>query len=453
MATRKRIRVAEKQVALIWQQLHGEVLTATGGERIRVVYPGRVNGDSGPDFREAVITDRSRLVKGDVEVHTEAGDWRRHGHHLDARYNDTVLHVALWPGPHSDTVLQSGMSVPTLCLSQALGHQAYLLPRPLSCFGTAGLLGQQGMLRLLRSAGERRFKQKATGFQTEMLNAAFTETGNSQAGQVLFQGMLRALGYSKNTKPFEELARRIPISYIESTESLLQTQALLLGTAGLLPSQRWRGAYAAEQEIRDLEQAWRSMERSSSAMNYDDWSFSHIYPNNSPVRRIIALSRLLERYCREIRTETAGGRLAAGLLQLVSEASLPGGHHVLESGLTVTASGYWHDHFDLGVGSRTRISALLGASKAGEILINVLLPFAFARGKMSKDPGLMRRAMALYRSYPRLASNEITRHMTWQLGLEMSPDVRACHQQGLIHVFRNCCREGTCSECPLGGSL
>ena len=66
MATRKRIRVAEKQVTLIWQQLHGEVLTATGGERIGVVYPGRVNGDSGPDFREAVITDRSRLVKGDV---------------------------------------------------------------------------------------------------------------------------------------------------------------------------------------------------------------------------------------------------------------------------------------------------------------------------------------------------------------------------------------------------
>ncbi|MFO7712607.1 MAG: DUF2851 family protein, partial [Dehalococcoidia bacterium] len=68
----------------MWQQLNGEVLTATGGERIGVVYPGRVNGDSGPDFREAVITNRSRFVQGDVEVHTEAGDWRRHGHHLDA---------------------------------------------------------------------------------------------------------------------------------------------------------------------------------------------------------------------------------------------------------------------------------------------------------------------------------------------------------------------------------
>ncbi|MFU8796792.1 MAG: DUF2851 family protein, partial [Dehalococcoidia bacterium] len=208
-----------------------------------------------------------------------------------------------------------------------------------------------------------------------------------------------------------------------------------------------------EQEIRDLEKAWRSTERISIPLNHDDWTFSHIYPNNSPVRRIIAMSHILERHGHGIRAEPAGRRLLVGLMNLVSEASLPGGHHTLENGLTVTASGYWQDHFDLGVGSRTRTSALLGASKAGEIATNVLLPFAFALAKVEKDRELMDKALALYRSYRRLASNEITRHMTAQLGLEPASGVGACHQQGLIHIFRNYCREGKCPECPLAAEL
>ncbi len=453
MDTRKRIRVAEKQVALIWQQLHGEVLTATGGERIGVVYTGRVNGDSGPDFREAVITDRSRLVKGDVEVHTEAGDWRRHGHHLDARYNDTVLHVALWPGPHSDTVLQSGRSVPTLCLSRGLGHQAYLLPRPLPCSRSPDSVGHESVKRMLAAAGEARFRQKAARFHADILASHAAATDEEQAGQVLFQGIMRALGYSRNTKPFEELARRIPISYIESTETLLQTQALLLGTAGLLPSQRSLREYSPEEEIAGLEHAWRSMQKSVNTMSHADWSFSHIYPNNSPVRRIIAQSYILERHCRETTSEPPGAKLMSGLLRLVKESPSPGGRLMLESGLTVTGSGYWHDHFDFGFRSRTRKSALLGAGKAGEIVTNALLPFAFALGKMVKDRRLMKKALALYHGYPGLAENEITRHMASQLHLEGRFAYTACQQQGLIHIFRNYCREGACSECPLDGSL
>lgn len=449
MATRKRMRVTEKQVTLIWQQLNGEVLTATGGERIGVIYPGRVNDDSGPDFREAVITNRSRFVQGDVEVHTEAGDWRRHGHHLDTRYNDTVLHVALWPGPHSDTVLQSGRSVPTLCLSEALGHQAYLLPRPLPCSHISDRMGQEGVRAMLAAAGEARFRLKAFLLQNDIVLLA----PKQQAGQALFQGMMRALGYSKNTKPFEELARRIPISYIESTESLLQTRALLLGTAGLLPSQRSLRECNPEGEISDLEHAWRSMQKSVSTMSHADWSFSHIYPNNSPVRRIIAQSYILDRHCRETGSEPPGRKLVSGLLRLVEESPVPGGHRVLESGLIVTGSGYWHDHFDFDVSCRTRKSVLLGSGKAGEIVTNVLLPFAFALARTVKDRQLMSKAMALYHGYPALAENEITRHMASQLHLEGHSACTACQQQGLIHIFRNYCREGRCTRCPFFTSL
>jgi hypothetical protein len=445
MITRNRIKFSEKQVSLIWQQIVGKELTSSEDELVSVIYPGRANGDNGPDFRDAVIVNKSHLTKGDVEVHVKSSDWYSHEHHVDAEYNNVILHVAMWHDCNSATLLQSGNPVPVLCLAKALQHQAYLLPYQLPCFQILDHVDRQNLVKLLNTAGEERFKQKAMHFQTKILRPALRAlSAGEEAGQVLFRGMMRALGYAKNTKPFEDLADRMPLNSIESREGLALKQALLLGTAGLLPSQRWQGKVDREKEVQKLEQIWQSVGKKVKTMKESDWNFSHIYPNNSPVRRIIAQSYLLERYCE--------GKLLAGILQLVKEAPLPGGHRVLENGLTVAGDGYWRDHFDFDVKSKTKISALLGNSKAGEIAVNVILPFTFSWGKLANEEKLTEHAIELYRNYPKLAENCITRHMKKQLFLEEPFDFTACHQQGLIHVFRNYCREGRCSECPLASS-
>jgi len=441
MVTRNRIKLSEKQVALIWQQVVGKELTSTEGEPIEVIYPGRNNGDHGPDFRDAVIVSKSNLMQGDVEIHVKSGDWYSHEHHTDAEYNNIILHTVMWHDCHPTTLLQNGTSVPVLCLAQALQHQAYLLPHQLPCFQILNHMDRQTLRKLLNTAGEERFKQKAMHFQTEILCPDSNGTQKEEAGQVLFQGMMRALGYAKNTKPFEDLADRMPLNFIESREGVALKQALLLGTAGLLPPQRWQGKFAKEREIQELEQIWQSADKKVKTMKEGDWNFSHIYPNNSPVRRIVALSYLIERYYE--------GTLLAGILQLVKEAPLSGGHRVLENGLTVVGDGYWRDHFDFDVRSKTKISALLGNSKAAEILVNVVLPFAFSWGEITNEARLAEKAMELYRDYPRLAEHFITRHMTKQLSFEEPFDLAACHQQGLIHIFRNYCREGRCSQCSL----
>jgi len=434
MITRNRIKFPEKQATLIWQQVMGKELTSSEEELFSVIYPGRTNGDNGPDFRDAVIVNKSHLTKGDVEVHVKCSDWYSHKHHADAEYNNVILHVVMWHDCNSATLLQSGKTVPVLCLAKALRHQAYLLPyQQLPCFNILDHVDRQTLGKLLNTAGEERFKQKAMHFQAELKQ--------EEAGQVLFRGMMRALGYAKNTKPFEDLADRMPLNSIESREGLATKQALLLGTAGLLPSQRWQGKFAREKEFQELEQIWQSAGKKVKTMKEGDWNFSHIYPNNSPVRRIVAQSYLLERYCQE--------KLLAGILQLVKETPLPGGHRVLENSLTVAGDGYWRDHFDFDVRSKTKISAILGNSKAGEIAVNVILPFAFSWGELADEAKLTENAIELYRNYPKLAENCITRHMNKQLGFEEPFDFTACHQQGLIHVFRNYCREGRCSQCPL----
>jgi hypothetical protein len=440
--TRNRINISEKEATLLWQQLAGKVVASVDGETLGVVYPGRSSGDSGPDFRDAVIANQFHLARGDVEIHVRSSDWYSHQHHANAAYNNVVLHVVVWHDCDSATLLQSGRQVPVLSLANALRYQPYLLPNRLACSQILDRTDGQTLGKLLNNSGEQRFKQKAMHFQVEMSRSAPSELS---AGQALFRGIMRALGYAKNTKPFEDLADRLPLDSIESKAGLVPKQALLLGTAGLLPSQRQPGRRAREQEVRKLEQAWRSVAEHVEPMTEHEWTFLHIYPNNSPVRRIVAQSYLLERY--------RARKLVAGILQLVREAPQPDGSHAIEKGLTVAAEGHWRNHFGFDARSKTEIPTVLGSSKAGEIAVNVVLPFAYSWGRVFNEPDLATKAIGLYSNYPGLADNGITRHMLKQLCLGEHARGTARLQQGLIHIFRNYCREGRCGECPLAGQI
>ena len=287
MATRNRIKIPEKQLTLMWQQLSGKELVTEEGERLKIIYPGRLNGDSGPDFRDAVITmNGSSSVKGDVEIHSKSSDWYSHGHHGDPEYNRVILHVVGWHDCNS-TLKQSGKLVPVLCLSPKRWHRARHLP----CFQIMKRKDRQSLRNLLDVAGEERFKQKAALFQARLQQ--------EEAGQVLYQGMMRALGYSKNMEPFEELAHKMPLNFIEKMEpreSLATKQAWLLGIAGLLPSQHSQGKLPNEKEFQELEQIWQLTGKKAKTMNKSDWQFSHVYPSNSPLRRIVAQSYILQRY-------------------------------------------------------------------------------------------------------------------------------------------------------------
>ncbi|UCD22180.1 MAG: DUF2851 family protein, partial [Chloroflexota bacterium] len=265
----------------MWQQLVGNELISTENALVTVVYPGRTNGDSGPDFRDAVIINESNLMKGDVEIHVKSSDWYNHGHNIDADYNNVILHVVLWHDCNSATLLQNGKAVPLICLAIALRQQAYLLPYHLPCFQTLNRTDMQSLKNLLDNAGEARFEQKATQFGVELKQR--------EEGHVLLRGIMRALGYAKNTEPFEHLADRVTLNSVESQKGAVLKQVLLLGTAGLLPSQRWQGEFAVEKETEELEELWRSADREIETMKEGDWNLVHIYPNNSPVRRIVAL--------------------------------------------------------------------------------------------------------------------------------------------------------------------
>ena len=137
------------------------------------------------------------------------------------------------------------------------------------------------------------------------------------------------------------------------------------------------------------------------------------------------------------------------LVNMVREVPVSQGCHWLERELVVTTNGYWANHFDFGLGKRIRSPTLLGSRRAGDIAVNVVLPFTVAWSKVTSQPELEGKAFDLYRHYPRLVTNSVERHMRGQLGLNGRVVNSAQRQQGLIHIYNSLCTQGRCNNCPL----
>jgi hypothetical protein len=268
---------------------------------------------------------------------------------------------------------------------------------------------------------------------------------------VLYEGIMGALGYAKNKSPFRQLAQRLPLYFIWelAPEGCAQAecraiQAMLLGMAGLLPSQRRRlafednGGFGAE-----LERLWYSMSISHE-MSETDWRLFRVRPANFPTRRLAAAAYLLTRY--------RGRGLLEGVLRLVMEASLGAGYRKLEDGLVVITNDYWTNHFDFGMGG-VRSSTLLGRGRAREIVVNIVLPFFFAWAEAHSRPRLAKEVIELYSIYPGLNSNWITRLMAGRLAGEGASRIvnSAQRQQGLLYVYHTYCVERRCHQCPMMG--
>jgi len=442
----KRVRVRESFLAQIWKrQLIRKDVLLTSGERALIVYPGRENNDSGPDFCDALIAiDGGRQVKGDVELHVYAGEWQAHGHHRDPGYNGVILHVVMWDDSKEACLLSSGEAVPILVLypylTGSIEDLCHAVQLPLlsdePCHQSLERLGKEAVADLLDRAGEERFHHKAEQFKAELTT--------KEAGQVLYEGLMKSLGYAKNKEPFAELAQRLPLSVLREFAlqgDVLAIQALMLGTAGLLPGQRYKGREDNWGEM--LMQIWNSFDIQETRNGFG-WCFSRVRPGNFPTRRIIAASYLVARY---------GEGLLEGMLSLVSQASSSHTGRELERGLTVTARGYWANHFDFGVETRWSPS-LIGRGRAREMVVNTLLPFSFAWAEATQQSWLEDGAMELYQNYPSLGENWMTRYMKKRIFGEYRAKLTnsACRQQGLIHLYKTFCLERRCQECPLGSA-
>ena len=393
-------RPREQTLSRLWQNAHvlSEGILTQDGRRFRVVYPGRASGMAGPDFRDClVVTDTGELLSGDVELHVEAPDWERHKHHLDPNYNGVILHVVLYPKDRRATDQQSGMKAPVVTLG--LATDRLRCARGLCLGGPTWRRGldKECLGQVLDHAGDQRFLGRSKGFALDM--------GGSEPEESLYRALLESLGYTANRKPFRELAKTVPMSKLralrrepQSTRQMAIT-AVLINAAGLLP---WVRPLDEEVLRRSL---LKHLPR-TAGMAADAWRLHRVRPANHPVRRVIGAAHLVERY------------IESGLVR------------GLEEDVRRCNAGF--------LVQRLAVSPFIGRGRAREMAASVVLPFLHALAGIRRDLSLRRECLELYRGFPRLEDNEVTREMKRLLSQEGEAleITGARRQQGLIQLYR-----------------
>jgi hypothetical protein len=475
--TRPDKEITEAHLAAIWNEqspLRGPMWDCSG-QPVSVVYRGLWSAGSGPDFSGAMLAlgeGGAGLLRGDVEMHLRCADWYAHGHDADPRYNGVALHVVLWPLGAKPVTRSDGTSVPTLVLADSITLPTpQLLDRIAPMVPNLGNLSEEPcwqrtqhwpierLIEHIEAAGDARMEEKAIRMEGELdVYGSFDE--------VLYRGLLDALGYSANREPMRDVATALPFATLTAlpytgsmSERATLFEAVLLGAAGLLPSQRpelTAHDWITSDYIEDAERLWQanaptlSLPLHKSAIT--GWQWDRTRPANSPPRRLAAMARLVARYG----WSRTGPGLSGSFLDMADAFSPAELAKEWTGMLVVPGDGYWASHSDFGrplVGLDKEEVALIGSSRAADMVVNILLPLSLAYADTHGKPRLRTHMQAVYAGYRKLAENKITRAMAEEAfgPRKRSAAKTARHQQGLLHLYRLYCEARRCHECPLSG--
>ncbi|MBT5875942.1 MAG: DUF2851 family protein [Candidatus Latescibacteria bacterium] len=471
--------IAEALVWHLWQHHLPEQrpLKLTDGRQLWVHCTGDFNEDSGPDYKNACLAfGPGKKVIGDVEIHVRSQDWLRHGHEQNSRYNRVALHVVMWHEDGDSPVLkQNGQYLPTLVLSDNLGdcfdrlqrryersHEEAVRPRTYPCRSSVERASETELRSLLCALGWKRFTMKA-----EMMRARMDRVAPEQ---VLYERLMGAAGYAKNRDAFLDLSQRVPLALVREAVSglsgknrILWIQAMLFGTAGLLPSQN-ENLYEVEQGRQDayvteLESMWRVLSDNFRVRpkRETEWQFFRLRPFNFPTVRLAGMSYLVSFAC--------DGPLDAGFLHLITSRKPDDDATILLRALgkglddlcTTDRSDYWTSHTAMrGRLGRERLH-LIGNERRREMIVNVLLPYLYALALNGVSNVPKNLIQSMYEVHPRLSENAVLRNV-YSVIFSKQEQARkvidsAQLQQGVLNIDEQTCYRKDCGRCVLSGGL
>jgi hypothetical protein len=266
--------------------------------------------------------------------------------------------------------------------------------------------------------------------------------------QILYEGFMEGLGYSKNREPFVRLCRSVTLrefraQHIENDETSIQ--ALLLGAAGLLPRIGDVRNRESRAFVRLLIGEWRTRKKMyrSAILHPAHWQFFPTRPSNFPTLRIAAASVLVKRILCEdlfrnlietLRTVDGGAEAFSSIRERLAVIPLP----------------FWRNHYQFDHPSAKPTQAL-GPQRIGDLVTNTVIPLALLYARIFKDRLIRERTLQLFRAAPPAADNSITRLMEEHLLRGAIALTSVSNQQGVIQLYKYYCLEERCVECAVGG--
>ena len=403
-----------------------EDMVTNTGKKVRVVDPGLLNTDAGPDFFNAKIEIDGHMWVGNVEMHYRATDWKRHHHDSDKAYDSVILHVvAKDDAPVHRT---NGELIPQLVLEVSPQFNA----------DYASLVGatiEVPCATKIKQVPHLTIVEWVEGLAFERLHGKverihqLLDSFNGSWEDVCYVTLARNFGFGINNDAFERLARRTPLRLLgKHSDSVLQIEALLFGQAGMLDAQK-PGMDSYYNQL-CTEYAFLSNKFQLTPMEKESWKLFRIRPQNFPYRRIAMLAQFIE----------GGFRMMNRILEAEGEKEM-------RALFEVELSGYWTKHYTFGKPNE-RATATLSRSSTDIILINTVAPLLYAYGELTGNYEMTDKAIKLLEDL-RAESNSIVSHFV-AYGIDC-PD--ALTSQALVQLKREYCDARKCIYCKIGHHL
>lgn len=418
----------EKLMQYVWKHRlwRSEDMVTNTGKKVRVVDPGLLNTDAGPDFFNAKIEIDGHMWVGNVEMHYRATDWKRHHHDSDKAYDSVILHVvAKDDAPVRRT---NGELIPQLVLEVSPQFNA----------DYASLVGatiEVPCATKIKQVPHLTIVEWVEGLAFERLHGKverihqLLDSFNGSWEDVCYVTLARNFGFGINNDAFERLARRTPLRLLgKHSDSVLQIEALLFGQAGMLDAQK-PGMDSYYNQL-CTEYTFLSNKFQLTPMEKESWKLFRIRPQNFPYRRIAMLAQFIE----------GGFRMMNRILEAEGEKEM-------RALFEVELSGYWIKHYTFGKPNE-RATATLSRSSIDIILINTVAPLLYAYGELTGNYEMTDKAIKLLEDL-RAESNSIVSHFV-AYGIDC-PD--ALTSQALVQLKREYCDARKCIYCKIGHHL
>lgn len=419
--------ISERLLQFIWQfqYYNRQALQTVSGEALEIIFPGELNHNQGPDFKQARIKIGEVLWAGDIELHLQSSAWHHHHHSIDNNYAKVILHV-VW---QQDVVIPDGNNnlIPTLelhnrvpvLLLQRYGHwmqQPNIIPCHADIHTVPAITWQSWQQRLLVE----RLQQKTEHIQQLL------QQNNSHWEQVCWQLTCRYFGAPVNSESFEQIAASLPVSLLARHKGQLhQLEALLLGQGGLLTAD-FKEHYLL---LLQKEYAFLQAKYGLTPVTRPP-VFLRMRPVNFPTVRLAQLAMLLHQ--------------SVHLFSKIIEAATL---KDLVALFSVTAGAYWDTHYGLKEATSHQ-SKRTGQQLIDTLLINVVTPLLFSYGKQQAETKYCDRALMLLEEI-RPENNNVTNAFV-ALHVE---NKNAFASQALLHLKKNYCDIKRCLECAAGNAI
>lgn len=253
----------EKYLHLVWEmkRLPSNELTTVEGVQIQILSFGIRNDDlAGPDFFYGKVSYDGITHFGMIEIHVKSSDWYRHGHQMDPRYNNVILHVVY---EFDKPVMQNGVEIPTLELKPFIDEKHYfkfqqgrLEALPILC---------RNQLNTIPSIYLESMKSKAlVNKLSEKIEHITSEVGNDPI-DVLYALITLAFGTGRNKNGFERVLQSMP---------------------------RERAFHAGK--LRKREYASEAYATLKEYKNTSEWNYKGLRPQGAPETRLEQLIHTLD---------------------------------------------------------------------------------------------------------------------------------------------------------------